>query len=369
MQKRGDRMIGRQISWFDEESRLERLSKLGDPLERVSKAVNFELFKPLLRQIFGKAKDPKKGGRPPWDFLLIFKIMILQELYNTADEMTEYLINDRLSFQRFLGLTLGDKVPDAKAIWAYKDALAKSGRAKALFELFNQQLDSEGVITRKGSLVDASFVDVPRQRNSREENKAIKNGDTPEGWASPEKANFREQKDTDARWAKKGVETHFGYKDHVKVDQESKIITDFSVTAASVHDSQQLVELIDEKDEVVRADSAYVGEEIQEEVRKKIRKKLGLSEEEMPKIKFVINEKGYKNNPLTQEQKENNRQKSRTRARVEHVFGHMTNSMGGIFVRTIGLAKSTMAITLKNLAYNISRYSFLSHPKTNTTTS
>lgn len=355
----------KQYSWLDEDNRLERLSKLGDPLEKVAKAIGFEVFKPLLDSIYGKEKDESKGGRPPWDFLLMFKIMILQEFYNIADEKTEFMINDRLSFQRFLGLALGDKVPDAKAIWLYKDVLAKSGRQKELFDLFLREMEKEGIITRKGSLVDASFVDVPRQRNTKKENETIKKGGIPEEWQKDEAAARHKlsQKDTDARWAKKGDETHYGYKDHIKMDQESKLITDFVVTDASVHDSQAIVELIDVNDDIVYADSAYVGEDLHKEIKEKIRIALGLPETETPKIRLRIHEKGYRNSPLTDEQKASNAEKSKIRARVEHAFGHMTNSMGGIFVRVIGIKKATMAITLKNLAYNLSRYAFLSRQK------
>ena len=109
----------------------------------------------------------------------MFKILLLQSWYAIADDKTEYMINDRLSFQRFLGLSLGDKVPDSKTIWLFRDNLSKSGAYKELFELFTVQMGKLGVITREGSLIDASFVDVPRQRNSREENKEIKEGKIP----------------------------------------------------------------------------------------------------------------------------------------------------------------------------------------------
>ena len=289
------KMLLKQLGFFDEDNRLERLSELGDPLERITAAVNFEMFRPLLNVIFGKEKDRSKGGRPNWDFVLIFKILILQELYGIADTHTEFLVNDRLSFQRFLGLTLGSKVPDAKTIWLYKDILSKSGLEKELFDMFNIQLCELGIITRKGSIVDASFADAPRQRNSREENAAIKNGKIPEEWQKSDKKSKHRlaQKDTDARWAKKGDETHYGYKNHIKVDQESKMITDFAVTDAAVHDSRKTVELIDENDEVAYADSAYVGEEPHEEIKEK-----------NPKIKLRIHEKGYRDRPLTREQKE-----------------------------------------------------------------
>ena len=342
----------KQIGLFDEDRRLARLSEMGDPLEKVSRAVNWEIFRPVLNLEFYK-EERKAGGRPAWDYVLMFKILLLQAWYNIADDKTEYMINDRLSFQRFLGLSLGSKVPDAKTIWLFRDTLSKNGADKELFALFTEQMEDQGVITRKGSIVDASFVDAPRQRNTQEENQTIKEGRIPEEWKDAENANKKEQKDTDARWAKKNKEVHYGYKDHVKVDVDSKMIVNFEVTDAAVHDSQAIVELCDKKDEVINADSAYVGEDLERELKEKCAED----------VKRQINEKGYRNRPLTEEQKASNREKSRVRARVEHVFGHITNAMGGMTIRCIGLRRARCAITFKNLAYNLSRYAYLRFAK------
>lgn len=318
---------------------------MGDPLEKVAGAVDFEIFRPTLDTAIPREKGDK-GGRPPMDNMLMFKIMLLQEWYHIADDMTEYLINDRLSFQRFLGLSLGDKVPDAKTIWLYREMLKNSGKSKELFDMFAALMEQVGVITREGSIVDASFVDVPKQRNNRDENKKIKEGDGEELWQDNE--NKRCQKDIDARWTEKNGEKHFGYKDHVKVDSDSKMIVDFSVTDAAVHDSQAIVDLIDDKDNVLNADSAYTGKELHDKIREK-----------NPDIILNIHEKGYRNKPLSEEQKASNKEKSKVRARVEHVFGHMTNSMGGMTTRVIGIDRTTCVITLKNLAYNLSRWAYL----------
>ena len=318
---------------------------MGDPLEKVAGAVDFEIFRPTLDTAIPREKGDK-GGRPPMDNMLMFKIMLLQEWYHIADDMTEYLINDRLSFQRFLGLSLGDKVPDAKTIWLYREMLKNSGKSKELFDMFAALMEQVGVITREGSIVDASFVDVPKQRNNRDENKKIKEGDGEELWQDNE--NKRCQKDIDARWTEKNGEKHFGYKDHVKVDSDSKMIVDFSVTDAAVHDSQAIVDLIDDKDNVLNADSAYTGKELHDKIREK-----------NPDIILNIHEKGYRNKPLSEEQKASNKEKSKVRARVEHVFGHMTNSMGGMITRVIGIDRTTCVITLKNLAYNLSRWAYL----------
>jgi len=341
----------KQIGIFDEDRRLKRLSEMGDPLEKVTKAVDWEIFRPILDKAFQK-EARGAGGRTPWDYVLMFKILLLQGWYNIADDLTEYMINDRLSFQRFLGLSLGNKVPDAKTIWLFRDTLSKSGVDKELFALFGAQLEEEGVITRKGSIVDASFADAPRQRNKREENKTIKEGGIPEEWKEPKNAHKLAQKDTEARWAKKNGETHYGYKDHIKVDRESKIIVDFAVTDASVHDSREIIGLVDGNDKELYADSAYTGKDLHDGLNKK-----------NPEMELRINEKGYSNHPLTDEQKASNREKSRVRARVEHPFGHITNSMGGLTVRCIGLRRAACIIAFKNLAYNMSRYAYLAFAK------
>ena len=335
----------KQINWLAEDNRLSRLSTMGDPLEKVAGAVNFEIFRTLLNRAL-KKEPIAPGGRPPWDYVRMFKILLLQQWYSIADDMTEYLINDRLSFQRFLGLSLGDKVPDAKTIWLFRERLKETGVYNEVFELFTQQMEAQRVITRNGSIVDASFADAPRQRNTREENKKIKEGEGEDLWK--DNVHKCRQKDKDARWTKKNNETHYGFKDHVKVDRDSKMIVNYSVTDASVHDSQEVEGLIDEKDKELYADSAYVGEELHEALLKK-----------NPKLKLKIHEKGYRNKPLTDEQKANNREKSKVRVRVEHVFGHMSNSYGEIFVRTIGLDRAKCQIGLKNLAYNLQRYECL----------
>jgi IS5 family transposase len=139
----------------------------------------------------------------------MFKILVLQRLFNISDDQTEYQVKDRISFMRFLGVTLGNRVPDAKTIWLFRENLTKAGVVKELFDLFTNCLESQGIITRAGSMADASFADAPRRRNSREENKKIK-----EKKYRKNNINKLRQKDTDARWTKKGNETHYGYKDH-----------------------------------------------------------------------------------------------------------------------------------------------------------
>ena len=219
---------------------------MGDPLEKLNRVMDWSIFLPILNRAF--TKERKAVGRPPYEYILMFKILVLQRLFNLSDDQTEYQTKDRMSFMRFLGLDLCDRIPDAKTIWLFRENLIKADVIKELFNLFTTQLADKGLVTRTGTIVDATFVDAPRQRNTREENKAIKEGVVPEEWKKPENANKCRQKDTDARWTKKGNETHYGFKDHAKVDKDSKLITDYSVTDASVHDSREIEGLIDKND-------------------------------------------------------------------------------------------------------------------------
>jgi IS5 family transposase len=330
---------------FDEEQRLRRLSELGDSLEKLNKYIQWDNFRGILtRALKTEAQGP--GGRPPFDYVMMFKILILQKMYNISDDSAEYQINDRLSFQRFLGLSLGDKVPDAKTIWHFREELKNTGVFDTVFYRFVRQLETQGVISRSGSIVDATFVDAPKQRNSREENKTICGGKTPAEWEKPKNKNKKAQKDTDARWMTKNKERHYGYKDHVKIDVDSKIITKYSTTSANVHDSQEFKNLIEKKkDNAIYGDSAYSGKTIQNAIPSR--------------IKNMIHEKGYRNRPLTEVQKRRNTRKSKIRARVEHVFASMVKTAGEITLRTIGLARARLQIGLMNLAYNMRRYVYL----------
>jgi IS5 family transposase len=332
-------------SFFDEEERLKRLSELGDSLEKLDKYINWENFRGILTRTLKKeAHGP--GGRPPFDYVMMFKVLILQKMYNISDDQTEYQINDRLSFQRFLGLSLGDKVPDSKTIWHFREEIKHANIIDTIFYRFTRQLEEQGIITYSGSIVDATFVDAPKQRNSRDENKTIKEGKTPGEWEKTENKNKLSQKDLDARWMTKNRERHYGYKNHVKADKKSKIITGYTITSAEVHDSKELGNLINtKKDKRIYGDSAYTGEEVQSVIPKRIKNR--------------IHEKGYRNRPLTKVQKRNNRMKSKIRARVEHVFAAMTKDMGGLIVRSIGIARATINIGIMNLVYNMRRYTYI----------
>jgi transposase, IS5 family len=327
-----------QAGFFDVAERIEKIQQYNSPILRLAEYIDFNFFRQELEIYFQKDKDYSRGGRPPYDYVLMFKILLIQHFYNISDDQTEFCINDRFSFMQFLDLQLGQRIPDAKTIWHFKNELAKEDLINKLFAKLHQQLLADGIIINKGSIVDASFVNVPRQRNTRQENEQIKDGSQPQDWDDTKAS----QKDIDARWTKKNDETHFGYKDHVKVDTTTKLLTAYEVTDASVHDSQVLESLLTKDDKKIYADSAYRSEAQEERLAS-------------AGIESHIMEKGVRNKALTKRQLQRNKKKSKIRVRCEHVFGFMTNSMNGMFIKSIGMNRAKIGIGMKNLTYNLFR--------------
>ena len=272
----------------------------------------------------------------------MFKVIVLQRYYNLSDEQTEFQIKDRLSFLDFLGLQIGDNVPDEKTICLFKEQLKQKGLAKKLFDIFTQKLISNGVVAKEGTLVDASFIKVPKQRNKRTQNTDIKKGAIPLEFGKNK--NKLAQKDTDARWVTKYKTREYGYKDHVAVDQKTKVIMDYTVTKASTHDSQALKYIINKEDNILFADAAYKSKEIEEYLKQN-------------NVKSKIIDRAYRNKPLTDQQHKINRKHSKTRVRVEHIFGTFKTSMNSaLFLKAIGLERIKSITGLINLTYNLVKY-------------
>lgn len=328
---------------FDIQFRLQKIDSNGDPLTVLNDLISWELFRPQLATLRDKPRK-SNGGAKGYDCVLMFKVLILQSLYNLSDDGTEAQILDRLSFMRFLGLGLGNKVPDAKTIWAFREQVTEAGLTRELFDRFDAYLQEHGYAARKGQIVDASIVSTPKQRNRREENKKIKAGQPIEDW--PE--SKRRQKDVDARWTRKNNQNFFGYKNHVNVDVKHKLIRDYAVTDASVHERHLLERLLSEDNTSrhIWGDSAYSGGELLQML-----KNLGYREH--------MNRKGTGTYPLPEKQKILNRKKSKIRARVEHIFGAQAQRAGNLLLRTIGMVRARCKIGLRNLAYNLDRYAKL----------
>lgn len=332
-----------QVAIFDRENTLLDLLEKGNPLPCLKETIDFEQFRDLLEPVFEKRGRKSNAGRKPFDPVFMLRVLFLQRLYGLSDPQVEYQIKDRTSFRDFLDIASVDDVPDEKTVWKYKDALAQAGTYDLLFKRFNEYLATLGLILHEGKIIDASFVVAPRQRNTPEENKKIKEGKGGELWN--DKPHKKCHKDIDASWTKKRNETFYGYKDTVSVCGKTKIIHAYSVCTAKRHDSQETDKVLVEPpverwDEPAMFDAGYVG--MEDVVRAK-------------HMTPVICERGTKGHPLTATQKESNRLKSKTRCRVEHVFGFMEQTMGGLIFRGVGMARAKACIALTNLVYNMCR--------------
>ena len=235
-----------------------------------------------------------------------------------------------------------EAVPDHTTLWLFRETLAQVQLTERLFTAFHGFLREAGYAARAGQIIDASFVTVPRQHMRRKEREQVNQGETPADWE--EQPAKRRQKDTHARWTKKNGQSYFGYKNHINVDKRHKLIHQYVVTDASVHDSQCLEALLDTENTggEVFADSAYRSEESEQLLQAQ-------------GYRNRIHERAYRNRPLTKAQERANPRRSRHRARVEHVFGALTQQ-GGKQLRTIGKARAAVKIGMMNLVYNMRRF-------------
>jgi len=331
---------------FMNDRRLKRLEKIGNRLTILANRIPWEAFRTDLNRT-REVKDERLGGRPPYDVVMMFKILVLQGLYNLSDEDMEYQIADRVSFQHFLGIDPDKNIPDSNTIWNFRERLKNKRLLDRLFARFEQFLQKSGFEAKGGQIVDATFAEVPVRRDSPADNESIKEkGEAPEKWTPSQ----RSHKDLDARWTQKRGEKHFGYKLHICIDAVGKLIRNLCVTPANVHDSRHFEDLLDPKakNRNVFADAGYTGK---------------VHVENLKKLGFIahICERKTRNHPLTDAQKAANKIKSSTRIGVEHVFGHMTQlCRGNRTIHTVGLARAEAKLTLQCLAYNMSRFCIIS---------
>jgi IS5 family transposase len=326
------------------EKRRRQLEARKDKLQDLNELVPWAVLRQVLEQLPRKERK-SNAGRKAIDPMILFKLLLLKHLYNLSNEEVEYQAHDRASFRRFLGLPGEAEIPDATTLDGFEQRLRQAGLIDELFEQFATFLRQAGYEAKGGQIIDATLIPVPTQRNSREENQQIKQGAIPADWL--EQPHKLAQKDTDARWTKKYGQSYFGYKDHINIDAGFGFIRRYSITDASVHDCQALGAVLDpdNRGDEIWADSAYRSENIEAGLAA-----LGHISQ--------IHERAYRNHPLTAEQTASNREKSKTRAKVEHVFGDWVMTMGSKLVRVIGLERVQAQLGLKNLVYNLKRYVF-----------
>lgn len=349
----------RQAGLFGLSDHLKQLSAYGDPLEELGRIIDFEMFRPTLVGALAYG-DGSKGGRPPYDPVAMFKVLILAAQNNVSDARMEYLVRDRLSWLRFLGFDLGAATPDANTIRLFREKLTEAGALDTLFADFDRQISQRGYLAMGGQIVDATLVAAPKQRNTADEKAAIKAGKTAdEIW--PDEPARAAQKDTDARWTLKFAKARpmadgnpgidiaipsFGYKSSISICRTFGFIRKGKVTDAARFDGRMLRDVVsnDNTASDVWADTAY-----RSQANEKWLKRQG-------KVSR-IHRKKPRGKPMPDRTAKANAAKSKVRARVEHVFAQQKDKMG-LFIRTIGIKRAEAKITLANLAYNMNRLIF-----------
>lgn len=349
----------RQAGLFGLSDQLKRLSDCGDPLETMSRVVDFEVFRAALENALAYG-DGAKGGRPPYDPVAMFKVLILAAQNTVSDARMEFLIRDRLSWLRFLGFDLGAVTPDENTIRLFREKLTRAGAIDALFAAFDRQLRERGYLPMGGQIVDATLVAAPKQRNTAAEKDAIKAGKSAaEIW--PDQPAKAAQKDTDARWTLKFAKARalpdgrpgidiaipsFGYKSSIAICRRYGFIRRGKVTDGARFDGRMLRDVVtsDNTASDVWADTAYRSRS---------------NEAWLKSVGRVsrVHRKKPKGKPMPARTARANAARSTVRARIEHVFARQKDQMG-LFISTIGIVRAEAKITLANLAYNIDRLIF-----------
>jgi len=292
-------------------------------LDRIDAIVDWSAVVKVLDGIY--ASDE---GRPSYPLVTYVKLLLLQQWYVLSDPGLEEAVDDRLSFRRFAGLPLDEGVPDHSAIWRFRQELVKAGLAEALFAEVGRQLDSKGLIVRKGTLIDATLVAAA---------------------VTPPTGNAGEvsERDPEAGWTKKNGRSHFGYKAHIAVDEGSEIIREAILTAADVHDSQPAASLIQGDEKAVYGDKAYAS--------RSLRGKLAAAG-----IEDRVMYKAGRNKPLKSWQTWFNKAVAGIRAGVERRFAVMKRHYGFRRVRYLGLKRNACHLRLLCTAINLKRALVLS---------
>ncbi len=293
-------------------------------LETIAKLVNFEQAEAALERTYSHR------GRPGHRVSVMLRIMILQHLYGLSDPQAQEQLGDRLSFQKFVGLTPQENIPDETAICRFRERLISCQLHEGLLEMLNTQLEAAGYLVKRTTLVDATLIESSRKRPSYE---SVREGTAP---------------DKEARYSRKHGRTYYGYKAHISADGKNQLICKAKATPANVDDSQVFSELIDPSTRAVYADKIYDSK----------RNKYWLAEN---RIANGILKKGAHHIKLTDKDRANNVRKGRRRTHIERVFAHLKKWHHYRRVRYLGVIKNQLELTLKAVAYNLKRMVALAH--------
>ena len=330
-------MIGKQKSQlslldsaFNSRTKRSRTDKL---LKKINKFVDWENLEFICKRMY---KDSKRG-RPSLPIIVALKCLVLQYLYNLSDPALEDALIDRLSFQRFLGISFDTELPDFTTIWRFRERLIKADLLDEIFTSILEQLDKRNLILRKGTLVDATLVQAARKKVNTKST----------GESNDKRAS---QKDRDASGTQKGGKYYYGYKGHIATDEGSNIIRRRRFTTASVHDSKEFNNLVCGDERSVFADKAYADDTVKRNMREK-------------GIYYGIMDKGRRGRPnLSTKQKKANAWKKKVRNAVERPFAHFKKHMGFRSVRYVNLERNELHFTFLCMIHNMRRAVALTMP-------
>jgi len=326
-------MVGKpksQVSLLDSAfSKRKKRSRSDSLLQKIDKYVDWQELEVICQPMY----KASRRGRPTIPIQFSLKCLILQYLYNLSDPALEDALIDRLSFQRFLGISFESEIPDFTTIWRFRERLNKAGLMNNVFEAVVKQLDQRNTLLRRGTLIDATLVQAARRPSKQD---SPNDGDTSRG------SRADSQRDRDASSVKQGKKFCYGYKGHIAVDQGSGIIRKQSFTSACVHDSQQTGELICGDEQALFADKAYASDELKQSCRKN-------------GVFYGVLDKGRRNRPLSQKQKKVNSRKSRIRNAVERPFAWFKRMLGYRMVRYVNLRRNALQFTFLCIVHNLRR--------------
>ena len=300
-------------------------SRTEKTLRRIDELIDWPV---LVEEIEGLYK-PSRRGRPSIPVLYMIKILFLQTLYNLSDPEMEDALIDRLSFQRFVGLSFSYEVPDFTTIWRFRERLVQADMLDRLFQKINQMLEKKGCQLKRGQMttVDATLVSAAREKPKDGEPRSS-------------------QKDYDATATKKGKKGYFGYKGHVGMDVKTGLIHHAEFTPAHVHDSHKFYELLTGEEKAVFGEKAYTSAD-----RKRAFRKKG--------VYFGVLDKAHRNRPLSGRQIRSNKRKSRIRNKVERIFAHMKKWYGYRQVRYLTYGRNRLQFLMLCMIYSVRRVLFL----------
>jgi IS5 family transposase len=245
------------------------------------------------------------AGRPPIGIERMLRIHFLQHWFNLSDPAVEEALYDSRAIRQFVSIDLGrEPAPDETTVCKFRHLLEAHNLGEQLFALIGEYLQENGMKVSRGTIVDATIIDAPTSTKNR-----------------------RKERDPEMHQTKKGNQWYFGMKAHIGVDSRTKLIHSVAATAANVHDSQLLSDLLHGNETRVWGDSAYTGQG--DAIRK-----------EAPDARDFTHKKGYRNRPLSDEERSKNRTKSKVRAKVEHPFLVLKRIFGFTKVRYRGLKKN-----------------------------